>query len=453
MNKKFIKLCIISTSFIMSACVSYTPYKQPQELTMQSKLEQESVNQWSQFAKDKWWQTFDDDALNQMVERALESNFSLQAAWERLQASRALSHRVGSNRFPTLTATIGDDRTRSDGVSNKSYSAGLTSSYEVDIWGSKSAELHAQIYRTEAIEQSYFAAVLSLTSDISNLWMELSEAQLQKKLLQRQLGTSLNTLKVLSIRFDLGQAQSEDVLRQELTVESVRSELLVLEKNTQLLKNQMAVLLAEPITEANYTASSNLPVLTRLPETAIPLSLLQRRPDVQQSYLELLATDRDLAVAIKAQYPSLDLTASLRSTNQNLGDLFSNWLSSLALNLTAPIFDGGNRRAEVERQMALRNAQLANYRHVSLTAIQEVESALLQEQQQRALLDSLEYRLDLARKAYERIEVRYLNGGTEFLTLLSAQNQQQSLERNVLTARKNLVTYRIALFKALAGKI
>lgn len=454
----------VFTTVLVSGCASHTPHP-PYELSSNlpealQQPAQQSIQKWLANDTHAWWLTFADSQLSQHIDTALQQNLSLQAAWQRVQAVRALSQRVSSNRYPSVTATGGVRRQVNIGSDDRStsgrYSAGVEAAYEVDVWGSAKARRMAQALRTQVSEQAYQGAALTLSVDVANLWIQLIEAQQALNLQQKQLATSNKVLKLLKLRFEVGQANSEDILRQHQVVASLEAEQTRLQANIQVLRHQLALLQGKSVDTVKSSASTwrianKLPKLSPIPKQGIPITLLQRRPDVQQAYLTLLATDKTLAGAVRDQYPKLSLSASSITQVGKVGDLFTQWLISLVGNIAAPIFDGGQRRAEVARTTALRDEQVANYQQAVLQAITEIENALVNERQQQALLANAKKRLQLATSAYERIELRYLNGGTDFLTLLNAQNQKQALESMVLSSQAALVTDRVTLYRSIAG--
>jgi outer membrane protein TolC len=131
--------------------------------------------------------------------------------------------------------------------------------------------------------------------------------------------------------------------------------------------------------------------------------------------------------------------------------LFEDWATSFAGNLLTPIFRGGELNAEVERLEAVKKQRLYEYGQTILTAFQEVEDALVRERKQRESIDRLEEQIALAKKAYDQLKLEYLNGASNYLDVLTALDEIQQLERDLLTAKLSLIEYRIGLYRALAG--
>ena len=172
---------------------------------------------------------------------------------------------------------------------------------------------------------------------------------------------------------------------------------------------------------------------------------------MQKAYNLLQAADRDLASAISNRYPRLSLAASGSSTGNTANSLFKDWASNFAGSLFAPLFDGGERGAEINRNKALKNEHLFAYGQTLLTAFQEVENALIQEKKQDERIHSLEAQVGLVRQTYEQLRIEYLNGLSDYLDVLTALTDEQRLQRELISAKLDMLEFRIALYRALAG--
>ena len=170
-----------------------------------------------------------------------------------------------------------------------------------------------------------------------------------------------------------------------------------------------------------------------------------------RDYLAFQAADRDLASAISAQYPRIDLTGSLLNLAERPESLFRDWYVSIAGQLIAPLIDGGQRRAEVDRTLAVAGQRFYEYGQTMLNAFGEVEDSLALERQQVERIERLEEQVRLAGQSSLQLREQFLIGDADFLDVFSAMQSQQRLQREVLSARLELVLIRIGLYLALAG--
>lgn len=403
---------------------------------------------------DRWWTAFDDAALNIQIDRALDNNFSLAAAWQRLRAARALARREASDLWPDLDGFAEAAGTfRSDGPEQADFALGVDAAYQVDLWGQIRSRVEAERLRASATLADYHSTALTLSAEVARTWFALIEAHAQLALLNEQIETNLTVLGLQQWRFAVGQIRLADVLRQRQLVEATREQVAVVQSEVAVLEHLLAVLQGRPPQTARYDTGAVLPTLPPLPDTGLPAELVNRRPDVRRDFLALQAADRDLASAISAQYPRINLTASVITAAESPENLFQEWIASVAGQVIGPLFDGGQRRAEVDRTAAVVRQRLTEYGQTVLIAYSEVEDALARERYQRDRIALLNAQLDLARRASMQLREQYVFFGeeTDFLDVLSSTTEEQRLQRATLSARLELILIRIQLYLALAG--
>lgn len=412
----------------------------------------------NEITPERWWTSFGDHQLNTVIDSAMQDNFDLLTAWERLRAAQAVVDRESSVLFPDLEATAGATAERRDGSSSDSenfnsetLSLGLSSTYEVDLWGRLRSAVEAEKFRADATFADFQTAALTLSAEITRTWYRLADARNQVELIEEQIETNQTVLQLLRNRLQTQQVQGVDIIRQEQLIEATREQKINAETRVETLKNLLAVLRGKSPQDRLSMTPSTLPKPAELPDTGIPLDLVERRPDVQFAFYSLMAADRDLASAISNQYPRITLTASAATSASSAGDLFQTWALSFAGNLMAPIFFGGELRAEADRNEAVKQQRLYEYGQTVLTAFRDVEDALVREENQKQAIVSIERQVDLANQAYRQLRLRYLNGDANYLDVITALDNIQQLRRDLLSARLLLVEYRISLYRALAG--
>ena len=406
------------------------------------------------YAPNRWWILLGDPGLNYQVESSLDDSFTLAAALQRLRAAQALARREASNLWPDVNGVGSAEGAFSSFSSDGSlFSLGLAASYEVDLWGNIESRVEAERLRADATDADYHAVALTLSGEVARTWFSLIEARAQLALLGEQLNTNITGLKLQEKRFAGGAegVGSADVLRQRQLVESTREQIIIARSRIDVLEHRLAVLQGRPPQGAKYDVRVALPSLPPVPATGLPSELLQRRPDVRREYLELWAADRDLAAAISAQYPRLNLAGSIDTLADGSTNLFRDWIGAIAAEIVAPLIDGGERRAEVDRRAAQLHELVADYGQTVLVAFREVEDALALEQYQRQRIESLNKQYKLARQSSAQLRERYLFGETEYLDVLTAITGEQRLQREILSARLELILTRVALYLALAG--
>jgi multidrug efflux system outer membrane protein len=406
----------------------------------------------------RWWEEFNDIDLNVLVKEALSDNLTLKEIWSRLVQARALAVQAGAALYPDLTGTAGADyaRQRSDNGSAKTtstedYSLGVVSSYELDLWGRIRAERESALLEVTAAREDLNTAAMTLAAEVANRWVNIISQRMQKRLLERQLQTNLTLLELIELRFRMSMVSALDVYQQKQVVENIKAEIPLVEAEEQLLLHELALLLGKPTGTSLKISREEFPEPTEIPATGLPADLLSSRPDLRRAGMRLQAADWQVAAARANRLPAISLTATAQYGKGDMDVLFDNWLLSLAGNLTAPIFDGGRRAAEVDRRQAFSDENLSAYRQAVLTAIKEVEDALVSEVKQREHIKALENVLVTARRALEEAGIRYRNGLTDYLPVLTQLLAVQNLERNLIRQRAILLNARVSLYRSLGG--
>lgn len=410
----------------------------------------------------EWWRTFNDFELNSMVSMALKENLNVRQLWARLDQATARYRKAYGGLLPSLELSGGyaAQRQQTDtraGSSNthlsnaESYTLGLFASYELDLWGRVEASVKSQRYALEATRDDLDAMSESIAATVVTYWVRIISARQEIALLQRQLALNEKYLSLVELRYANGMVTALDVFQQRQAVARTKTQLPLAIRDKQLLINDLKLLLGQPHDYDLRLTRANLPDLESVPETGIPAELLQNRPDVRAAGKRLYAAQWGIAQAQANRLPAVRLTAGGQVTSDNLAHLFNNWLLSLAANLTAPIFEGGARIAEVDYQRALADENLNSYKQTVLTAINEVEAALLGEKAQLEYLEYLDHQMEAAQLALDEATFHYINGLDSYLPVLTQLAAVQELEITRVNQKAELLVNRVNMHRALGG--
>lgn len=404
-----------------------------------------------------WWQSFGDPELDRLVRSALTDNFSVREAWARLNQVEAAARQAGAVRLPVLSAGAEalSGRRKSEamasGVAFEDYSLGLAASYELDFWGRLRALHTAAQLQVSAARQDLHTAATTVAAEVVNRWLGIVGQRMQRRLLNEQVNANRILLELVELRFQQGMASVVDVYQQRQVLESVQAEIPLVKEAERLLHHELALLLGRPAAVVRDLDSERLPEIASLPATGLPADLLAARPDVISAGLRLQAADWQVAAARANRLPALRLNAQGSYGDGGLEVLFDNWVLTLAANLTMPLFDGGQRAAEVVRLQAVADEDLLGYRAAVLGAVKEVEDALVAETHQLEHLHALQRVTGTARLALEEAKARYRSGITDYLPVLTQVLTVQNLERGLIHRQASLLGARVRLFRALGG--
>ncbi len=406
---------------------------------------------------ERWWEQFDDKQLNALVEEALGDNFDLRAAWDRLTQAEATARQVNATLWPSIDLSGGVSTSRRDAkatgtTETRSHSLGLAASYEVDLWSELATTRRAAWLDVQAQQEAVDTAAITISSLVAGTWYQLAEARELVRIAEAQIKVNEGVLEIVTVQFRNGVASAADVLRQRQLVASTEGELISSRETVEVLQYELSALLGRSPELAWTDVDIAFADVGALPALGVPSEVLLRRPDVRQSYHQVQAADQRLAAAIADQYPRLSLSAGLSTfTGASARDLFRDWLTNLAANVVAPIFDANLRKAEVDRRRAIVSEGINSWSATILAALQEVETAISQERQQALLLESIREQLDLARQTYDRNRESFMKGQVDYIRVLESLQSLQSLERSEVAAHRILIQRRIDLYRAIAG--
>lgn len=451
---------IVISSVLLSSCAVFAPRDReelnadlPQRFSLYSEEVPDTTN--------RWWESFDAPELNALIGEALTNSPSIRQAWARLAQAEAIATQAGASRLPSANYAANASTTRqqtttgfySGSDSFNSFSLGANAAYEVDLWGRVKSQVEAAALDREASREQLNTAMTTLASQVALRWSAILSQRLQLDVLDRQLESNKTSLELIELRFRKSLASALDVYQQRQTVAGTASAIPLAQLREELLQNELAALLGRTHLQSLEIKATELPGMGGLPTIGIPADVLANRPDVRQAGLQLQSADWSVSAARADRLPAIRLTASATygGSRIDVGNVLDDWIANLAASVTGPIFEGGRRKAEVERTRAVVDERLAAYRATVINAIKEVEDALVSEQKQRDYIDALDQRLEAASLSYNESINRYRNGLIEYTTVLIQLNTLQALERERVDARYNLLQYRINLYRALGG--
>jgi len=404
--------------------------------------------------RDAWWLGLHSPQLDAIMHEALRQAPGIRAARARLEQARAAAAKTGSALWPELdaqgsaSATLNKPRAHNV-VRTDEFGLGLAASYEVDLWGRVRALRTAGDREAMASEEDVRAAVLTLSGEIAESWISLCSARRQLATLKAQQQANADLLSSLELRFANSLASALDVLQQREAIAQNETLIAPLQAEAVRLENRLNALAGKAPGTLSLDPEAQLPQAMPLPATGIPADLLEARPDIRADLHRLTEAGWSLAAAEADRMPALRLTGAFEHSGDEVRRVFDNWLANLAASLTAPLLDGGYRRAEVRRQQGIRDERLAQYEQTVFEALAEVDTAVSDVRRQEELLAAQDAQYEAVRAAFGSAMVRYRNGVVEYDTVLSLLLKLQQLERTRIQGQANLLILQTGLCRAL----
>ena len=406
-----------------------------------------------------WWQRLGDPTLTTLVTRALAGNRDLASATSRLREARARRDLAVANGFPTLRGSASVNRTdagsQHGGGSTTSYDAGFDASWEPDLFGGQRRGVEAAQADVAAAADDLGVAHVSLAAEVARNYLDVRSLQARLAIARASLDTQSQTLQLTQWRAQAGLTTSLDVEQATAAVEQTRAQIPALETALANARNRIAVLagVAPGTFDALLVAPEPLPALPASIAIGIPADTLRQRPDLRAAERRLAAETARIGQQTAALYPSLGLAGTLGLQSLTFAGLTQGGatVSQLAASLAATIFDAGRVRSQIDIQTAVQERALAQYQGAVLTALEDVENALVALDNAERRRVSLATAVAAARNAALLAEQRYTAGITDFQTVLDTQRTLLAVQETLAMTEDDRMQALVQLYKALGG--
>jgi multidrug efflux system outer membrane protein len=413
---------------------------------------------------DDWWQHFGDPVTADLVTQALENNYDIKAAAARVLQAQAAFAEASGRKLPEVSYGLNRRRGKTSfnfgGAGrfsnlNTTYTQDISVSYILDLFGKlKRSERAAwdDLLATKASEQaiinSLIAGVIKARIDIATTQRILAIARADTK--NRQRG-----LEIVERRYKQGLVGPVDVRLARENLAAAKAIEPRIELSLKISNHALDVLLGrQPGSSKNLPETlADLPDLEQVP-IGLPASLLDRRPDVVAAELSLESANEQIGVSIAGLYPDLTLTGAVGRSADRWRDI---WLHeaetySAVLALAQPIFKGGQLRARVNAAKGRYEELAADYANVVITAIKEVEDALVSEQLLQVQLEYVQLRFIEASAAENLSRQRYQRGVESILAVLETERRRRIAENELALLKGQIWNQRVNLLLALGGE-
>lgn len=411
---------------------------------------------------DQWWKSFQDQTLDSLIATAVNRNYSVAMAIDRMNAAKANLRIERGNFFPSIGFNGGWTRQQSSGNTSELpqstqhyYDASLNMSWELDIFGSIRQRVKAQKENFAASKEEYTAVMVSLSAQIASAYINLRELQQELGVVQRNSASQEAVLKITEVRYNTGLASKLDVAQAKSVYYSTKASIPQLEAGINQYITTLAVLLGIYPQEVRPTLERTgvLPDYMKPIEVGLPADLLMRRPDVRSAERTVNAQAALLGASKSDWLPKVFLKGSIGYAATDFKDLtkHKSMTYEIAPALSWTLFNGTQLVNATKLARAQLDEAVNQFNQTVLTAVQEADNAM------NAYRNSIKQIVALR-------EVR--NQGQETLTLsLDLYKQGLSPFQNVLDAQRSLLTYEnqlvqaqgssllqlIALYQALGG--
>jgi NodT family efflux transporter outer membrane factor (OMF) lipoprotein len=410
---------------------------------------------------------------------AVRSNLDLRQAEARIRQARAAKGVAGAPLWPAVDASALYERSHSPVVSvgptqggttgagpagssvttvapfRELFQAGLDASWEIDIFGGARRNLEAAGADLRAAVEDRRDVLITLIGDVGNNYVNLRGFQQQAIIARKNLEAQKRTAEIIRRRFEAGFIGRLDLANADAQVATTAAVIPVFESSARAAVYSLGVLLGREPAALEKDLIRDAPIPPYPPEipVGLPSDLLRRRPDIRRAEAQLHAATARIGVATADLFPRFNLAGSFGFSASDITKLgrFDSKFWSFGPTVTWPLFAGGRIRWNIKLQDAIQEETLAAYEKTVLTALKDVETALVAYAKEQERRKSLDVAVTNNRQAVELAMKLYLAGRTDFLNVTTAQRNlfanEDALSQSIRTVDTNL----IALYKALGG--
>ncbi|MCL4501692.1 MAG: efflux transporter outer membrane subunit [Deltaproteobacteria bacterium] len=421
-----------------------------------------------------WWNNFKDPTLSSLVEMAVRSNLDLRQAESRIRQARAALGVAGGPLYPQVDANlqyqrssrstsqavgaggVGPSGLATTGAFSELFQVGLDASWEIDIFGGTRRNIEAAGADLKAAVEDRRDVLVTLVGDVGNNYLSLRGFQQQLVVARKNLEAQQKTASIIRRRFEAGFVPRLDVANADAQVATTQASIPIFESQARAAIYSLGVLLGkEPaVLEKDLIKEGHIPPIPPTVPVGLPSELIRRRPDIRRSEAQLHAATARIGVATADLFPKFTLTGSMGVSSSDLtklGNIANSKFWSLGPAVTWPVFAGGRLWWNVRLQDALAEQALLTYKKTVLTALSDVETALVAYAKEQERRQALAEAVDNNRQAVDLAMKLYIAGKTDFLNVTTAQRNLFVNEDLLVQSIRTVDTNLIALYKALGG--
>jgi NodT family efflux transporter outer membrane factor (OMF) lipoprotein len=458
-------IALISALFMLSGCTTVGQNYSPPEMKTPVAWQKQQMGvsaekQTTRESLSKWWTTFNDPVLSGLMDKAAAENLDLKQACSRVKQARIQRGITDADRFPSVNATGSVGRTyrkdlKGDFTGTNRFSVGLDASWEPDLFGGIKRTLEAADAELQGTEESYRGVLVSLFAEVAVNYVQMRTFQSQLLVVETNLKSQEETYNITRWRYQAGLTTELDVERAGSNLEGTRSGIPTLKSSIEQTRNTIAALLGSQPGSLDEELDTYKPVPVAPDEIAvgIPADLLRRRPDLRKAERDLAAQTARIGISQARLYPAINLSGTIGLDALSLGNLIStDSLSTGASSLISwPVYKAGAIMKDVELQQEIQDQTLLAYKSTLLTALKDVENALVAYSYDRTKRESLIKQAEFAAQAAETSRVQYSSGLIDFQSVLDAERTLLTSQDQVAQSDAQVILDIVGLYKALGG--
>ncbi|MDP3680097.1 MAG: TolC family protein [Flavobacterium sp.] len=416
----------------------------------------------------EWKNFFTEKDITQLIDSAITRNNNLQIATKNIEIAqfRFTQSKWGNvpqaNLFvnastsnPSDNSFTGKNLSQALGQNHiDDYSAGVSLSWEADIWGkirNQKKGAFAEYLQSEEVKK---ALQTTIVANVSSGYYNLLMLDAQLQIARQNLKLNDSTTKIIKLKYDAGQVTSLAIQQSEAQKLNAAQLIPLLEQNIAIQENALSVLTGSfPNSKQRNIRLSSIEVKNNA-SIGIPSSLVSRRPDVRSAELALKVANANVGITKADLYPSLKITAQGGVNSFETSNWFNipaSLFGTIAGGLTQPLLNNKKVRTQYNIAVAEREKAVLSFRQAVLVAVSEVSNALVKVEKLALQEAFLQERVKTLQQATKNSNLLFKNGMAEYLEVLSAQANILQSELELANMKREQLIANIELYRSLGG--
>lgn len=458
--KKIITIALLTSIISLNIAPAIADSPQPKQFKSMVTKNKKSPDESYKFAyiNIDWWNNFNDDILNSYIEKAVMNNYDLKMATLNVDEYYQNVKAQFASELPSMTAGLGPAFYKAPGMTKTTSSIGLPMivQYEADIFLKNHDKTKSVKKLYEGSKTDERAAYIAIASAVGTAYFNIVKLDKMISLQENIVTARQDIYNLMLSRNKEGLTSTADTIKANKALVQGQTDLIELKKQREQLLHQFCVLIGESPENANSIVRNSLDDLNyqlAIPNE-IPSEIITHRPDYLKAELMVEKAGIDVRVAKKEFLPSINILGGGLFSASDFGSLFTtkNMLLGVAGGIMAPLFQGGSLKANLRLKKATYERVLQNYYKTNLTAIQEVNDALVASRLDKEKMSQTEKQYNLEKDDYKYNELKYNQGTISKLDLIQYQENLLSIEKLVAQQKVECMADAISLYKATGSK-
>ena len=448
----------------LTGCAVGPDYAGPPRLDLPSHWSTKSTSRRDTGTLDRWWLRLRDPLLNRLIEEAVAANPDVAKAKAVVREARATVQQTAASLFPSVSGTAettynktsaGASTVAVDTTPYTLHQGSFDSSWELDLFGGTQRSIEAAVRSEQSAGEDLRDSLVTLIGDVASYYVDARGYQARIALAERTSVSQRDTEKLTRSKYDAGSGNAVDLSKAIAQAASTEANVPTYQAALAADIHRLGILLGRPPGAIAAQMARTAPVpAPRMPlPTGLPADLLATRPDVASAERKLAQATAKIGAAEADRYPAVSLTGSVGTSALRVGDLakYSSVSWSVGPSVTVPVFDAGKRLATVKIAEAQRDQAFATFHSTILTALEDVENALVSLSQERIRATKLTEAAKNYREAAKLSRSLFETGSASFIDVLDAERSLYSAEDSLIQSKVSAAKDYIALAKALGG--